>query len=55
MVFSSGALYDAVGDYAAGFYFAGAMIFLSGAMLFALPSMQRKQAVRNTVNSQNNN
>jgi len=36
-----GALYDSIGDYDAGFYFAGSMIFLSGAMLFAIPALQR--------------
>jgi len=36
-----GALKDWIGDYDAGFYFAGTMIFLSGAMLFAIPSIQR--------------
>lgn len=41
-----GALYDASGDYDAGFYFAGAMIFVSGAMLFALPALQRRQQER---------
>jgi len=34
-------LKDWIGDYDAGFYFAGTMIFLSGAMLFAIPSIQR--------------
>lgn len=38
----TGALYDALGDYDAGFYFAGTMIFISGAMLFAIPLLQRK-------------
>ena len=37
-----GALYDGIGDYDAGFYFAGTMIFISGAMLFAIPALQRK-------------
>ncbi|XP_023340234.1 monocarboxylate transporter 12 isoform X2 [Eurytemora carolleeae] len=37
-----GALYDAIGDYDAGFYFAGSMIFLSGAMLFFIPPIQRR-------------
>jgi len=37
-----GALKDSIGDYDAGFYFAGSMIFLSGAMLFAIPPLQRK-------------
>jgi len=37
-----GALKDSIGDYDAGFYFAGSMIFLSGAMLFAIPPIQRK-------------
>ena len=31
-----------MGDYDAGFYFAGTMIFISGAMLFAIPVLQRK-------------
>jgi len=35
-----GALFDSIGDYDAGFYFAGTMIFLSGAMLFAIPALQ---------------
>jgi len=39
-----GALYDSIGDYDAGFYFAGSMIFLSGAMLFAIPPMQKHLA-----------
>jgi len=38
----TGALYDALGNYDAGFYFAGTMIFISGAMLFAIPVLQRK-------------
>merc|ERR1719266_1536633 len=38
-----GWLYDQLGDYQSGFYFSGAMIFLSGVMLFALPRMQQKQ------------
>jgi len=38
----TGALYDLLGDYDAGFYFAGTMIFISGAMLFAIPVLQRK-------------
>jgi MFS family permease len=38
----TGALYDTLGDYDAGFYFAGTMIFISGAMLFAIPVLQRK-------------
>ena len=29
-------------DYDAGFYFSGTMIFLSGAMLFAIPAIQRR-------------
>ena len=40
----SGALYDSIGDYDAGFYFAGSMIFLSGAMLFAIPALQKHLA-----------
>ena len=43
-----GALYDSIGDFDAGFYFSGTMIFLSGIMLFAIPSMQR-QAQTNTA------
>jgi hypothetical protein len=35
-------LYDLLGNYDAGFYFSGTMIFLSGAMLFAIPSLQRR-------------
>jgi len=35
-----GALYDSIGDYDAGFYFAGSMIFVSGAMLFTIPAIQ---------------
>ena len=38
----TGALYDNIGNYDAGFYFAGTMIFLSGAMLFAIPAIQEK-------------
>jgi len=38
----TGALYDLLGNYDAGFYFAGTMIFLSGAMLFAIPALQRR-------------
>jgi hypothetical protein len=34
-------LYDAIGDYDAGFYFSGSVIFLSGIMLFAIPTLQR--------------
>jgi len=37
-----GALYDSIGDYDAGFYFAGTMIFISGAMLFAIPALQHR-------------
>ena len=40
----SGSLYDSIGDYDAGFYFAGSMIFLSGAMLFAIPALQKHLA-----------
>ena len=36
-------MYDAVGSYDVGFYFAGAMIFLSGFMLFAIPWLERKR------------
>ena len=39
---TTGALYDNIGNYDAGFYFAGSMIFLSGAMLFAIPAIQQK-------------
>ena len=38
----AGALYDTMGNYDAGFYFAGVMIFLSGAMLFFIPMLQRR-------------
>eukprot|EP00092_Neocalanus_flemingeri_P033997 GFUD01036968.1.p1 GENE.GFUD01036968.1~~GFUD01036968.1.p1 ORF type:complete len:612 (-),score=85.76 GFUD01036968.1:1173-3008(-) len=38
-----GALYDSIGNYDAGFYFSGTMIFLSGAMLFAIPLIQKRQ------------
>lgn len=37
-----GALFDLMGDYDAGFYFSGVMIFLSGAMLFFIPLLQRR-------------
>ena len=37
-------MYDALGTYDAGFYLAGTMIFLSGAMLFAIPLIQRRRA-----------
>ena len=40
-------MYDVLGAYSYGFYFSGAMIFLSGVMLFALPKLQRKQAEQN--------
>lgn len=40
--FITGALKDSIGNYDAGFYFAGSMIFLSGAMLFAIPVIQKK-------------
>ena len=40
--FFSGALKDSIGNYDAGFYFAGSMIFVSGAMLFAIPPIQKK-------------
>ena len=43
LFFNIGWLYDQLGDYQSGFYFSGAMIFLSGVMLFALPRMQQKQ------------
>jgi len=36
-----GAFYDSLKSYDAGFYFAGTMIFLSGAMLFAIPALKR--------------
>ena len=39
----SGFLYDHFKNYHAGYYFAGAMIFLSGVMLFALPYLQKRQ------------
>ena len=38
-----GWLYDELGNYESGFYFAGAMIFISGIMLFILPRMQRNR------------
>lgn len=31
-----------MGNYDAGFYFAGTMIFISGAMLFAIPALQKR-------------
>ena len=37
---TAGALYDSIGDYDAGFYFAGSMIFVSGAILFTIPAIQ---------------
>lgn len=37
-----GFLFDQLGNYDAGFYFSGAVIFLSGAMLFAIPPLQRR-------------
>ena len=40
---NAGALYDAIGNYDSGFYFSGAMIFISGIMLFALPWMERNR------------
>ena len=43
----AGWLYDVLGAYSYGFYFSGAMIFLSGVMLFALPKLQQKQAQQN--------
>lgn len=42
----SGALYDAIGNYESGFYFAGTMIFISGVMLFVLPWMEKKKKER---------
>ena len=36
-------MYDELGNYESGFYFAGAMIFISGAMLFILPKMQKNR------------
>ena len=41
-----GSLKDSLGDYEGGYYFAGAMIFVSGVMLFVLPSMLRKRNQR---------
>jgi hypothetical protein len=41
--FCLGALYDSLGNYDAGFYLAGFMIFLSGAMLFIIPWLQRRR------------
>jgi len=38
-----GALYDSFQNYDAGFYMAGFMIFLSGAMLFAIPWIQQRK------------
>jgi len=43
-----GALYDYIGNYDVGFYFAGTMIFLSGAMLVFIPSLQRRLAAKAT-------
>lgn len=34
-------LYDATGSYAATFYVAGAIIWMSGSMLFIIPCLQR--------------
>lgn len=42
LTLTTGALYDNIGNYDAGFYFAGSMIFVSGAMLFAIPAIQQK-------------
>ena len=39
----SGFLYDHFKNYHAGYYFAGAMIFVSGVMLFALPHLIERQ------------
>ena len=50
-----GALYDAIGNYDSGFYFAGLMIFISGVMLFALPAMQKKRAKKASRASNANN
>lgn len=41
-----GALYDHNNDYDAGFWLAGTMIFLSGAMLFLIPVIQRRLETR---------
>ena len=40
-----GAFFDATGDYDAGFYFAGAMMFVSGIMLFLLPMIKQVEHV----------
>ena len=40
---NSGALYDRIGNYDSGFYLCGAMIYISGIMLFALPWMERNR------------
>ena len=53
---NSGALYDAIGNYDSGFYFSGAMIFISGIMLFALPWMERnRRRKRSAKRSQDGN
>ena len=43
---NSGGLYDAIGNYDSGFYLCGAMIYISGIMLFALPWMKRRRRKR---------
>lgn len=45
---SIGAFHAATGDYDAGFFFAGAMILVSGLMLFLLPRRQRETKWSNT-------
>ena len=40
-IYSIGAFHTAMGDYDAGFYFAGGMILVSGLMLFLLPRKQQ--------------
>ena len=41
-IYSIGAFHTAMGDYDAGFYFAGGIILVSGIMLFLLPRKQQK-------------
>jgi len=47
-----GALYDSIGNYESGFYFAGSMIFFSGIILFLLPWIKKRELAKASINSQ---
>lgn len=49
-----GWLYAGSGNYAHGFYFAGAMIFLSGIMLFAIPWLEKRKGDEEDLENEGN-